>query len=96
MCVCVCVCVCVRARVCMALQSCPTPCDPMDSSIHGILQARILERVAMPSSRGIFPTQGLNLYLSKSLALADRCFTTSATWEAPDNPIISSKSFTTQ
>ena len=26
----------------------------------GILQARILEWVAMPSSRGIFPTQGLN------------------------------------
>ena len=38
-------------------QSCPTLCDPMDysppgSSIHGILQARILEWVAMPSSRG--------------------------------------------
>ena len=33
------------------------------SSVHGILQARILEWVAMPSSRGIFPTQGLNLGL---------------------------------
>ena len=47
------------------LQSCPTLCDPMDcsppySSVHGILQARILEWVAMPSSRGIFPTQGSN------------------------------------
>ena len=35
----------------------PTPWDPMDcspphSSVHGILQARILEWVAMPSSRG--------------------------------------------
>ena len=29
----------------------------------GILQAKILEWVAMPSSRGIFPTQGLNLVL---------------------------------
>ena len=34
-----------------------TLCDPMDyslpgSSIHGILQARILEWVALPSSRG--------------------------------------------
>ena len=27
---------------------------------HGILQARILEWVAFPFSRGIFPTQGLN------------------------------------
>ena len=39
------------------LQSYPTLCDPMDSSppgcsVHGILQARILEWVAMPSSRG--------------------------------------------
>ena len=38
-------------------QSCPTLCDPMDrrppgSSIHGILQARILEWVAIPFSRG--------------------------------------------
>ena len=39
-----------------SLQSCPTLCNPMDcsppgSSVHGILQARILEWVAMPSSR---------------------------------------------
>ena len=51
--------------LCLVTQSCPTLCDPMDcspagSSVHGILQARVLEWVAMPSSRGIFPTQGLN------------------------------------
>ena len=39
------------------LLSCPTLCDPMDcrvpdSSVHGLLQARMLEWVAMPSSRG--------------------------------------------
>ena len=39
------------------LQSCLTLCNPMNysptgSSVHGILQARILEWVAMPSSRG--------------------------------------------
>ena len=39
------------------LQSCLTLCDPMDcnlpgSSVYGILPARILEWVAMPSSRG--------------------------------------------
>ena len=49
-CVCVCVCVCVG-------QLCLTLCDPMDhsltgSSFHGILQARILEWVAIPFSRG--------------------------------------------
>ena len=50
----------LRLRLCMSaklLQSCLTLCDPMDcsppgSSVHGILQARILEWVAMPSSRG--------------------------------------------
>ena len=33
-------------------QSCPTLCNPMDYTVHGILQARILEWVAVPFSRG--------------------------------------------
>ena len=33
-------------------QSCPTLCHPMDYTVHGILQARILEWVAIPFSRG--------------------------------------------
>ena len=47
-------------------QSCPTLCDPVDDTVHEILQARILEWVAIPFSRGcslfqgIFPTQGSN------------------------------------
>ena len=41
----------------LAAQSCPTLCSPRDcrppgSSVHGILQARILEWVAIPFSRG--------------------------------------------
>ena len=41
----------------LVAQSCQTLCDPMDcslpaSSVHGILQAKILEWVAMPFSRG--------------------------------------------
>ena len=35
-------------------------CSLPGFSAHGILQVRILEWVAMPSSRGIFPIQGLN------------------------------------
>ena len=31
---------------------------PMDYTVHGILQARILEWKDLPFSRGIFPTQG--------------------------------------
>ena len=50
----------MRAECCMrdkSLQWCPTLCDPMDCSlsgfsVHGILQARILEWNALPSSRG--------------------------------------------
>ena len=37
---------------------CPTLCDPMDYADHGILQARILEWVAL--LQWIFLTQGLN------------------------------------
>ena len=33
-------------------QSCLTLCDPMDCIVHGIIQARILEWVAFPFSRG--------------------------------------------
>ena len=32
--------------------SCPALCNTMDSSVHGILQARILKWVAIPFSRG--------------------------------------------
>ena len=34
------------------IQSCLTLRDPMDYAVHGILQARILEWVAFPFSRG--------------------------------------------
>ena len=48
--------------VCLIVQSCLTLCDPVDcsppgSSVHGILQARILEWVAVPS---LFRNQGSN------------------------------------
>jgi len=33
-------------------RSCPTHCEPIDYTVHGILQARILEWVAFPFSRG--------------------------------------------
>ena len=59
-CVCVCVCVCVYSDA----QSCPTLCEPMDcsppgSSVHGILQARMLEWVAI-SSPGDLPDPGIS------------------------------------
>ena len=48
---------CLFGFFCSVTKSCPTLCDPMDcsppgSTVHGILQARILEWVAIPFSRG--------------------------------------------
>ena len=71
--------VCMRAKL---LQSCPTLRDPIDcsppsSSVHGILQARTLKRVAMPS----WPRNWALLLISP--ALAGQFFTTSANWVYP-------------
>ena len=41
------------------VHSCLTLCDPMDYTVHGLLQARILEWVLF-LILGAFPTQGLN------------------------------------
>ena len=51
-------------RVCSVTQSCPTLCNPMGCSLPGssvceILQARILEWVAMPSPPGDLPNPGI-------------------------------------
>ena len=48
-----CVCVCVRAHIQLCTALCdPMNCSPPGSSVHGLLQARVLEWVPMPSSRG--------------------------------------------
>ena len=47
----------VKVRV---AQLCLTLCNPTDYTVHGILQARILEWIALSLLQGIFPTQGLN------------------------------------
>ena len=68
------------------LQSCPSLCNPIDcnppgSSVHGVLQARILEWVAMPSSRE--SSQPRDRTPISSVSCIGRGFlTASATWEA--------------
>ena len=67
-------------------QSCPTlgnpmGCSPPNSSVHGIILARILEWGAMPSARGA-SNPGIDSASLMSPALAGRFFTTGATWEA--------------
>ena len=69
------------------LQSCPALWYSMDYGpfarpVHGILQARILEQVAMASSRGYLPDPGVELTSRMSPALAGVFFMTSASWEA--------------
>ena len=72
----------VRAK---SLQLCPTLWDHVDCSlpgspVHGILQARILEWIVMPSSRHL-PDPGIKPTSLTFPALAGGFFTTSATWE---------------
>ena len=60
----------VISAICCGLvaQLCLTLCDPVEcslpgSSLHGILQARILGWVAISFSRGVFQTQESNPHL---------------------------------
>ena len=84
---CVCVCVCVCVYVCAkSLQSCltlchPMDCSPQDSSVHGILQVRILEWVAIPFSRGSsWPRD--RTHISGVSCLDRQILYHCATWEA--------------
>ena len=73
----------VTCAVRFVAQSCPTLCDhmhcsPPGSSVHGILQARILQWVAMPSSRGSSQARDQ----TQVSRIADGFFTIWATREA--------------
>ena len=67
-----------RVRLCD-----PVDCSPPGSSLHGILQAGILEWVAMPFSRGSSHS-GIEPMSRTSPALAGGFFTTHATREDPE------------
>ena len=74
----------IYAMLCWVAQSCPTLCNPMDSSppgcsVHGILQAGILEEVAIPFSRASsWPRDQAQVSY-----IAGRFFTIWATRESP-------------
>jgi len=61
-------------------QSCPTLCDPTVYTIHGILQARILEWVTFPFSR----VSSKSRDQTQVSLLAGRFFTSWATREAQE------------
>ena len=64
-------------QLCSTLHD-PTDCGPPGSSVNGIFQAKILEWIAMPTSRGSSQTRD-RTGISWSLALKGRFFTTSTT-----------------
>ena len=78
------------------LQSCLTlwdsmDCSPPGSSVHRILQARILEWVVIPSSKGDLPNPGIEPTSLMSPAQADKFLTTSTTWETLRPPMLETK-----
>ena len=80
--VCVCVSLCMYVK---SLQSCLTLCNAVDCSlpgffVHGILQARTLKWVAVPSSRGSSPPRDQTTSLM-SPPLTSGFFATSTIWE---------------
>ena len=79
----------------LVTQSCPTVCDDMDcsppaSSVHSILQARILEWAAIPFSRGLSQSGDQ----TRVPCTAGGFFNVCATKEAPEHEDVLLKSFT--
>ena len=72
---------CILSRSVMSDSLQPMACSLPDSSVCGILQARILEWVATPCAEDL-PDPGTEPTSHMFLALAGRFFTTSTTWEA--------------
>ena len=74
-------------RACSVAQLYPTHCNPTDYSligfsVHGIIQARVLEWVAISSSRDL-PNPGIEPMFPVSPVLAGRFFTT----KPPEKPM---------
>ena len=69
-----------NSALCQVAQSCPTLCNPVDCSlpgspVHGILQVRILEWVAISFSRGSSP-------------LRDQTFICLLRWQVGSFPLV--------
>ena len=91
-CVCVCVCACTRAHMLshVWLFRDPMNCSPEGSFIHGIFQTRILEWVAVPSSRGSSWPRGWN-WISGVSWIGRQILYHWVTWKAQSFKELSSK-----
>ena len=97
----VCVCVCVRVRVYACMCACSVAqlfqtlcnllaCSPPGSSVHGILQARILEWIAISSSRGSSRPRD-QIHISWSSCIGRWILYHCTTWEAPEKILVDVK-----
>ena len=68
-------------QLCLTLLD-PMDCSPSGFSVHGALQARLLEWIAVPSSRGSSQPRDQTYIFYTSAALAGQFFTSRSTWEA--------------
>ena len=81
-----------KCNACLATQSCPTLCEslncsPPGSSVCGIFQARILERVAISSSRGYSRSRD-RTHISCVSYITGRFFTCWAIGGAPQSAVL--------
>ena len=77
----------IRFVLCVCAQSCLTLCDPMDFSVHGIFQARILEWVSISYSRG--SSRPRDRTHVSCVSCFGRCVLYHcATWEAPSGTVL--------
>ena len=86
----------MQHATCMHAQSCPILCDPMDcsppgSTVHGIFQIRILEWIAISSSRESSWTRDSS-HISYVSCIGRWILYHWATWEAPKTLLISDTS----
>ena len=77
-------CVCVSHSV-VSDSVTPMDCSPPGSSVHGILQARILQWVAMPSSRGSSWPRDQTHVSCTGRQILHYCTTSGALWEAQNS-----------
>ena len=79
----------LNRNICLSTQSYPTLCDPMDGSrpgspVRGVFQARILEWIAMFSSRGSSGPRD-------QTHVSSRCFATEPHRKPPNRSIVHTK-----
>ena len=80
----------LREQVCVCAQSRPTLCNPMDSSppdssAPGILQARILERMALSLTRGLLNSGTVTYHIPLSMGFPSQEYWSGVPFPSPED-----------